>query len=113
MKRWRDGNRDLIRSLGREQRRILRDRKFGVALDTLVKLQHGRCALCETTQPSGRGWHLDHDHETGKVRGALCSNCNLGLGLLGDTVAALRNAVAYLERASDQEEMRYLRQLEL
>ena len=41
---------------------------------------------------------LDHDHDTGRFRGWLCDRCNRTLGLLGDTLAAARKAVAYLER---------------
>lgn len=41
---------------------------------------------------------LDHDHETGRFRGWLCSGCNTGLGLLGDSLTAARAVVAYLER---------------
>ena len=42
---------------------------------------------------------LDHDHATGEFRGWLCKECNTGLGNLGDDVASLRRALAYLERA--------------
>lgn len=42
---------------------------------------------------------VDHDHETGKVRGVLCRGCNGALGKFGDTVAGVRRALAYLERA--------------
>jgi hypothetical protein len=42
---------------------------------------------------------LDHDHVTGKFRGWLCSNCNTGLGKLGDDIAGLERAIAYLRRA--------------
>jgi len=41
---------------------------------------------------------VDHCHSTGKLRGFLCANCNKGIGLLGDTTAGVRNAVAYLEK---------------
>lgn len=44
--------------------------------------------------------HLDHCHKTGKFRGWLCSECNTGLGKLGDDIGSLRKAIAYLERAS-------------
>lgn len=39
---------------------------------------------------------LDHDHKTGAFRGWLCSPCNRALGLLGDTLDAVRGAVRYL-----------------
>jgi hypothetical protein len=48
----------------------------------LVLAQDGRCRICKTDQPGGYGnqWHIDHDHETGVVRGLLCSTCNTKLG---------------------------------
>jgi len=51
--------------------------------------------------------HWDHDHETSKHRGWLCSNCNTGIGKLGDTLKGVQQAVDYLENSinfnSDQE----------
>jgi hypothetical protein len=63
--------------------------------------QKCRCAICGSDAPgSVKGWHTDHCHDTNKVRGILCYNCNTGLGKLGDSLARLRDAVAYLERAA-------------
>lgn len=45
------------------------------------------CACCgRTSLRSVRGWHVDHDHSTGAVRGILCPSCNWLLGLLGDSL---------------------------
>ncbi|MGW5421011.1 endonuclease domain-containing protein [Streptomyces sp. NPDC003943] len=41
--------------------------------------------------------HVDHCHETGRVRGVLCFNCNSAIGKLGDDPDVLRRAIAYLE----------------
>ncbi len=43
--------------------------------------QNGLCAICG--EPESRDGYLlsvDHDHETGKIRGLLCSRCNTGFG---------------------------------
>lgn len=56
-----------------------------------------QCELCERALVPGKT-HLDHDHTTGKFRGWLCNRCNLGLGNLGDTIAGLERALAYLRR---------------
>lgn len=45
--------------------------------------------------------NMDHCHETGQFRGFLCNNCNLGIGLLGDTAESVGKAVRYLERVHD------------
>ena len=67
--------------------------------------QDGTCAICNTIDP-GRGtkngtaqWHIDHDHETGAVRGILCRRCNLAIGHFNDDPAMLDKAAAYLRNA--------------
>lgn len=60
--------------------------------------QGGRCAICWSDCPGGKGrWHIDHDHQTGQVRGLLCSRCNLLLGHGRDNPDLLRLAADYLE----------------
>lgn len=81
-----------------------RARKYGMdraAFDDLLAGQGGACALCASTQKgfnSGVGLHIDHCHETGRVRGLLCGDCNTALGRFGDNPALLRRAAEYLER---------------
>jgi hypothetical protein len=53
------------------------------------------CKVCGST----RRLCIDHDHNTGKIRGVLCSKCNIGLGMFDDSVARLRAAIDYLKRS--------------
>lgn len=47
----------------------------------LFKKQGMSCALCKSRTPKTiKGWHTDHNHETGIVRGILCLSCNVQLG---------------------------------
>lgn len=67
--------------------------------DEMFEKQGGRCAICETEKPNGYGKRLavDHCHDTGRVRGLLCGNCNHGLGKFGHDPARMRVAITYLE----------------
>ena len=57
--------------------------------------QGGRCKICGST-PS-KPLHVEHDHDTGKVRGLTCHFCNTMLGMALDSTAILMRAVLYLE----------------
>ena len=64
----------------------------------MLKDQKGVCALCSQPPTESKNFCVDHDHETGRVRGLLCTRCNRGLGLLGDTLEHVERAVEYLSR---------------
>ena len=72
--------------------------------DVLLESQGGKCAICRADNNgiavSGRQIHfaVDHDHNTGRVRGLLCTKCNHGLGEFRDNVERLHAAIQYLER---------------
>lgn len=75
-------------------------KKYGLTLDqfdALLARQDGRCAICRD-ESNGRMWHVDHDHNTGAVRGILCDKCNRGLGHYDEDAALLIKAAEYLER---------------
>jgi hypothetical protein len=62
-------------------------------------LQQGNvCGICKGP-PNGKDnvFHIDHDHNTGKVRGLLCSFCNLSLGFARDNIDVLQCMIKYLE----------------
>lgn len=70
--------------------------KLGITLsDALTVQQHQRnlCGICG--RPLTRPYN-DHDHRTGLYRGALCWNCNSGLGKFNDDIDRLLGAVLYL-----------------
>lgn len=74
--------------------------KYGITLedrDQMLEEQGGCCAICRTDTPTGYNWHVDHCHETGKVRGLLCSKCNQALGLVFENVQTLRSMITYVE----------------
>jgi hypothetical protein len=83
-----------------------RARRRGLTVEQLQALeiaQGSLCAICGQPE-TALGAHgkvkslaVDHDHETGRIRGLLCNNCNRAIGLLGDSVELLLKAVEYLK----------------
>ena len=74
-------------------------RLYGLTLlqyNQMLEKQYGRCKICGKTEER-KSLHVDHDHETGRVRGLLCDDCNKALGFFHDDLALLYNAVDYLE----------------
>ncbi len=67
--------------------------------DIMLIQQNGKCYICEEEDINTRNKKLvvDHDHNTGKVRGLLCYSCNIGLGFFHDNIEHLSNAIKYLK----------------
>ncbi|MFI2377736.1 endonuclease VII domain-containing protein [Streptomyces sp. NPDC018964] len=61
--------------------------------DELIASQGGVCCICLAAPAA----HVDHCHETGRVRGVLCFSCNAALGQFKDRPDAIRRAAAYVE----------------
>ena len=75
---------------------------YGISVDEwdiLFSSQEGRCAICKTDTPKGRGWQTDHCHKTNKIRGILCHHCNSLLGHALDSVDILKSAEDYLNKS--------------
>lgn len=72
-------------------------KNYGVTSRELLEAQGGKCASCSNiTSGSRKGWHVDHDHTTGKVRGVLCYGCNVALGMLGEDLERIEALAFYL-----------------
>lgn len=110
MQRWVEANRDRWNETQRRRRArpevkarergayLLR--KYGITLeeyDVLFERQGGVCAICGALPTEGISLHVDHVHETGKIRGLLCFRCNNALGDFGDDAQVLRQAIRYLD----------------
>jgi hypothetical protein len=108
---YRDANRETLAQKAREYHWNNREivlarmraadlaRTYGLSreqYDAMLADQGGGCALCGR-KPGRRELAVDHDHQTGQVRGLLCSSCNGALGVLGDSREGLLRALAYLD----------------
>lgn len=74
--------------------------KYGISPEQYYELwqaQEGKCKICGKELPDGEYLHIDHNKESGEVRGLLCRDCNLGLGNFRDNPDSLRKAAEYLE----------------
>ena len=87
-------------------RSIHLERTYGITLleyEKLWYMQHERCAICKTQRLGKHGTAaVDHDHETGEIRGLLCRRCNTGLGQFKDNTTYLNNAINYLDNHAEK-----------
>jgi len=86
----------------RHRSNVLR-RAYGITLadyERMLSEQGGCCGICrtETTGNCGRRLSVDHDHETGKVRGLLCGRCNSMLGFIKEHPGALERAIDWVKK---------------
>jgi hypothetical protein len=104
-RKWRNSNPD------RAKHHDLK-KMYGITLkqyEDMFAAQNERCAICkgrETTMSKDgapRRMPVDHCHETGRIRGLLCTQCNRGLGMFRDSVKNLYAAAAYLQKQVDSD----------
>lgn len=73
---------------------------YGISIQDYNKIfeeQNGCCAICLKHQMEfNKNLHVDHDHNTGKIRGLLCHNCNLAIGRLQDDPVIIARALEYV-----------------
>ena len=79
---------------------------FGITMleyDRMLKDQGSVCKICGNPEvaKSNSGvtkrLAVDHCHDTGKIRGLLCQDCNIGIGKLKDNPVLLQKAMDYLK----------------
>lgn len=82
-------------------RRAELKRLYGITLEQYVEMfvaQGEVCAICKEKCPTKKSLSVDHNHETGIVRGLLCNRCNRALGMFQDSPMLLMRAADYLSR---------------
>jgi Recombination endonuclease VII len=108
---YRKSHKEKIRFISRKYEAAHKDQiadqklrsKYGFSLaekQILYGRQNGICATCPFVFESVNAAHLDHSHETGKIRGLLCGSCNHVIGKVKDSPARLRSIADYLEQTA-------------
>jgi hypothetical protein len=96
---WRKSGRNAEASL-----RSYYHRRYGLTEEQVAEMREHGCEICGAVSDGAEGrWgnlHIDHNHETGVVRGVLCTTCNTGLGQFKDNPELLEKAAAYLRGSS-------------
>jgi hypothetical protein len=108
-KRWQARNPERVRAYQADyrsrpgQKRAQRDRyyrrTYGLTadeVDEMLAAQSGVCAICRELPEVEARMHIDHDHRSGAIRGALCSRCNHAIGLLREDPVLFARAADYL-----------------
>ena len=91
---WRVANRQKTKAYSLKN-------KYNLSLEvyeSMILSQNGVCLICGNGPSHGKPLVVDHNHETGEVRGLLCTYCNLGLGMFKDSKELLTAALEYLWR---------------
>lgn len=104
--RWRKENPEQYKACYyKNSRKYKLKNKYGLAIedyDNLLQLQSDACRICKKlSTESKRDLAVDHCNRTGRVRGLLCGNCNLGIGLFRDNPEFLQAAIEYLTEAEN------------
>jgi hypothetical protein len=83
-------------------------RKYGMTLedyDRMLEAQGGGCAICGRPPRQGTHLHVDHDHDTRRVRGLLCFSCNVAVGQLQHDPGRILRAADYLEDDTERDHL--------
>jgi Recombination endonuclease VII len=92
-RQWKRRNLGVIPMMARKARLAL----YGMTeetYDAMVISQDGLCPICRREMIE---CHIDHDHDTGRVRKLLCGPCNRGLGQFRDDIPLMLAAIEYLK----------------
>jgi len=92
-KNWRKNNKHVWQN-------TLLLKKYGLSqqeFSDMKQSQNGKCAICQCVLIDGKMTCVDHCHMTGKIRGILCTNCNVALGHFKDSIPLMESAIQYLK----------------
>ena len=85
--------------------------KYGITLEQyydMIKNQNNKCFICSIEFDKNIKWlkpHIDHDHQTNKVRSLLCLHCNTTIGYAKENINTLSNMINYLKEHKNDEQV--------
>ena len=118
-KAWREANPERTAAICKKSKQLARAKnpdlwkrkrrneslrwKYGITIEeyeSMVQSQNNVCEICQGTDDHRKNGHLsvDHNHETGDVRGLLCGHCNSLIGYAAENSDVLSSAMLYLEK---------------
>ena len=101
VKKWTDNKKSINPDFHKERIRKARYNLTQIEYLEMLDRQSNRCCICNIefkSKPTTSKPYVDHDHNSGLVRGLLCHSCNLVLGYCKDDEKILINAIEYLEK---------------
>ena len=101
-KQWRKDNpKNTEKHLVRMRERA-KERRYGITQEQFNKMlidQKNMCAICSSKFKNTKNTHIDHCHDSSRVRGLLCNNCNMALGQFNDNTDIMDNIIKYLQKS--------------
>jgi hypothetical protein len=99
-RQWRKDNPENVERHLVRMRERTKERRYGITQEQFNQMildQNSKCKICSNDFKNSKDTHIDHCHNTNKVRGLLCNNCNLALGQFNDNTDNMDNAIRYLQ----------------
>ena len=93
----------MKKSKKKQKRKYNYKARYGITVDDYNEMyisQDGKCAICRTDKKLKGYFHVDHCHDTKKIRGLLCMRCNSGIGYFKDNILNLEKAIVYLNNST-------------
>lgn len=88
--------------LDKDYKRRRQLKNYGMSLEDyndMLQRQNGVCAICDKPPKESKNLQVDHDHNTGIVRGLLCFRCNYGMSFFSENPDRMEKAVNYLRKS--------------
>ena len=96
---WRRANKEHRFNYQRGRSLLKNYRMTQIQYDAMALAQGNKCKICNSEKPghNSKYFYVDHCHKTNKVRGLLCTHCNMAIGQFSDNSESMRRAALYVD----------------